>query len=205
MTLLTDSQKQQVASAVAEVEKTTDAELVTVLARRADNYLYIPTLWAAFIALITPLLLEISPFWLAWHEVMLAQWLVFFVFLLLFRIPPLLVRLIPRSVRYRRASNLAYRQFLENGLHHTQGETGVLIFISEAEQYVEILADRGISQHVSDEQWQGIVDALIARIKQKKTLEGILECIHAAGALLQKYAPATHARNELPDHLVVLD
>jgi putative membrane protein len=205
MTLLNEAQKKQVASAIAEVEKTTDAELVMVLARRADNYLYIPTLWAAFVALISPTIILFTPFWLTHHEVLLTQWVIFFICLLVFRIPPLMVRLVPKSVRYRRASNLAYRQFLENGLHHTQGETGVLIFVSEAEHYVEILADRGISQHVSDEQWQGMVDELISRIKQKQTLDGMIECISAAGALLRRYAPATHDKNELPDHLVILD
>ncbi len=205
MTLLTDAQRQQVSSAIAEVEKTTDAELVAVLARRADNYFYIPTLWAAFIALITPAVINLTPFWLSYHEVLLAQWLVFFVFAILLRIPPLMVWLIPKAVRYRRASNLAYRQFLENGLHHTQGETGVLIFVSEAEHYVEILADRGIDQHVSAEQWQSIVDDLIAQLKRGDTLEGMLECIEAAGALLRQYAPVTHDKNELPDHLVIID
>ena len=205
MTLLTDAQRQQVSSAIAEVEKTTDAELVAVLARRADNYFYIPTLWAAFIALITPAVINLTPFWLSYHEVLLAQWLVFFVFAFLLRIPPLMVWLIPKAVRYRRASNLAYRQFLENGLHHTQGETGVLIFVSEAEHYVEILADRGIDQYVSAEQWQSIVDDLIAQLKRGDTLEGMLECIEAAGALLRQYAPVTHDKNELPDHLVIID
>ena len=205
MTLLTDAQRQQVSSAIAEVEKTTDAELVAVLARRADNYFYIPTLWAAFIALITPAVINLTPFWLSYHEVLLAQWLVFFVFAILLRIPPLMVWLIPKAVRYRRASNLAYRQFLENGLHHTQGETGVLIFVSEAEHYVEILADRGIDQYVSAEQWQSIVDDLIAQLKRGDTLEGMLECIEAAGALLRQYAPVTHDKNELPDHLVIID
>ena len=205
MTLLNESQKQQVAAAIAEVEKTTDAELVMVLARRADNYFYIPTLWAAFVALVSPTVILFSPFWLTHHEVLLAQWVVFFICLLLFRIPPLMVRLVPKSVRYRRASNLAYRQFLENSLHHTRGETGVLIFVSEAEHYVEILADRGISQHVSDEQWQAMVDELVARIKRRQTLEGMVDCVAAAGALLRQHAPATHDKNELPDHLVVLD
>lgn len=205
MALLTEAQRQQVSSAIAEVEQTTDAEVVAVLARRADNYHYIPTLWAAFIALITPAIIGLTPFWLASHEVLLAQWLVFFAFAVLLRIPPLMVRLIPKTVRYRRASNLAYRQFLENGLHHTRGETGVLIFVSEAEHYVEILADRGIDQHVSAEQWQSLVDELIVKIKRGKTHEGMIECIQAAGELLRQYAPVTHDKNELPDHLVILE
>lgn len=38
MALLTEHEQRQVAEAIARVEKTTDAELVTVLAARADDY-----------------------------------------------------------------------------------------------------------------------------------------------------------------------
>ena len=204
MMLLTAEQQRKVSSAIADVEKHTDAELVTVLARRADNYHYIPTLWAAVIALITPAIISMTPFWLSGREMLLAQWIVFIPLALLLRIPPVMVRLIPRSVRYRRASNLARRQFLENKLHHTQGDTGILIFVSEAERYVEILADRGISQYVSDEEWKTIVNAFTAKVRAGRTLEGFLKCIEASGALLKEYAPATQDKNELPNRLIIL-
>ncbi len=204
MTLLTAEQQQQVSSAIADVEKHTDAEMVTVLARRADDYHYIPTLWAAIVALISPAIISLTPLWLSDREMLVVQWVVFIALALFLRIPPLMVRLIPKSVRYWRASNLARRQFLENNLHHTQGDTGVLIFVSEAERYVEILADRGISQHVSDEQWQIIVNSFTAKVKESRTLEGFLECIEASGSLLKQYAPATHDKNELPNRLIIL-
>ena len=54
MALLTEHEQRQVAEAIARVEKTTDAELVTVLAARADDYAYIPLLWASLIALVVP-------------------------------------------------------------------------------------------------------------------------------------------------------
>jgi putative membrane protein len=80
----------------------------------------------------------------------------------------------------------------------------VLIFVSEAERYVEILADRGISRHVPDDLWQAIVDGFTARVRQGRTLDGFLECVDACGALLSRHVPATHDRNELSDRLVVL-
>ena len=90
-------------------------------------------------------------------------------------------------------------------MHHTKGETGVLLFIAEAEHYVEIIADRGISQHVSNEQWQVVVDDLIASIQRKQTLLGLKSCISSCGELLQQYAPATTEKNELPNHLILLN
>lgn len=204
MTLFTETELKQVADAIEKVEQHTDAELVTVLARQADNYLYIPTLWAAVIALLIPLLLKLTPFWLSGDELLMLQWFNFIALALLFRVPGIMMSLVPKPVKHWRASNLARRQFLENNLHHTKGETGVLIFIAEAEHYVEIIADRGISQHVSDEQWQGIVNDLVGSIKRKQTLSGMLRCIDACGEKLKQHAPATASKNELPNHLVVL-
>ena len=204
MTLLKDNELKQVADAIEQIEKNTDAELVTVLARQADSYLYIPTLWAAVIALLIPLLVKLTPFWLSGDELLMLQWFNFVALALLFRVPAMMMFLVPKSVRHWRASNLARSQFLQNNLHHTKGETGVLIFIAEAEHYVEIIADRGISQHISNDQWQSMVDDLTAHIKRKATLQGMLKCIADCGEKLQQHAPATEAKNELPNYLIVL-
>ncbi len=205
MTLLNDAELETIANSIAEVERTTDAELVMVLARQADNYLYIPTLYAALVALLAPLVLKLTPLWLTAEDLLLMQWINFIVLAIVFRLPAVTMALVPKHIKYWRAANLARRQFLEQNLHHTKGETGVLIFIAEAEHYVEIIADRGISQHVSNPQWQGIVNELIDHIKQRQTLQGMIGCINAWGALLQQYAPATEQKNELPNHLVVLE
>lgn len=204
MTLLTESEQQQVAEAIRRIERETDAELVTVLAARADDYTYIPLLWASLIALLLPGALNFFGDWLGAPHLLLAQWLVFIFCGLLFRIPSITTRLIPRPVRLWRASNLARRQFLERNLHHTEAETGMLIFVSEAERYVEILVDRGISSRLDDTTWQSIIDTFTAQVKRGETLAGFLTCIETCGALLREHLPATHARNELPDRLVIL-
>lgn len=203
--LLTREEREQVAAAIAEVERHTDAELVTVLAARADDYRYIPLLWAALIALTVPLAGLMLPAWLGPGDIFALQWATFVVLALLFRLPPVMMRLVPKRVRCWRAANLARRQFLENNLHHTSGATGCLIFVAEAEHYVEIIVDRGISRHVNDDRWRSIVDAFTAKVKAGRTLEGFLDCIAECGEILRECAPATHERNELPNHLVVLE
>ena len=205
MALLTIEEKEKLRAAIASAEKLTDAELVTVLARQSDDYHYIPTLWAAIIALFSPGLIALTPFWLELWEIILGQFFVFMLLALLLRIPQIMFRLIPKTIRQRRASNMASRQFLENNLHHTANETGVLIFISEAEHYVEIIADRGISQHVENSKWQEIIDTFTRQVQKGQTLEGFLDCIAACSEILQKVAPVTAEKNELPNHLIVLD
>ena len=205
MALLDDEQITRVAQAIEEVERHTDAELVTVLARQADDYRYIPTLWAAMIALLSPGIVLLTPFWLDAADVLLIQLLVFFCFALVLRAPFLLRRIIPSSVQHWRAANLARRMFLENNLHHTAGETGVLIFVSEAEHYVEIIADRGINDLVAPDAWQSIVDDMLACLRQGEVEQAFLDAIQGCGELLHQHVPHTYEKNELPNHMIVLD
>ncbi len=204
MGIITEKDLAAVNDAIQAVEKNTDAELVAVLARQADDYRYIPTLWAALIALLVPGGVWFSGLWLETLDLLVLQLCVFVVLAFTLRIRVVLFRLVPRAVRVWRAENLARRQFLENNLHHTQFESGVLIFISEAERYVEIIADRGINKYVAQHQWQNIVNNLTAAIKRNDTQAGLVECIEACGKLLAEHVPATSEKNELPNHLVVI-
>ncbi|MGB1409837.1 TPM domain-containing protein, partial [Alloalcanivorax venustensis] len=137
--LLNEENQKRVARAIAAIERDTDAEVVTVLARQADDYRYIPMMWAALLSLLVPLALAFMPVGLDALETLLAQWTVLVVLAVLFRWPPLMMKLVPKRVKHWRAANLARRTFLDQGLHHTRGGHGVLIFVSEAEHYVEIL------------------------------------------------------------------
>ena len=80
----------------------------------------------------------------------------------------------------------------------------MLIFVSEAERYVEILVDQGIADVLDNTVWESIVSDFTAKVRQGDTRQGFLDCIDACGKLLKEHLPATHERNELPDHLVVL-
>ncbi|MEH6561052.1 MAG: TPM domain-containing protein [Marinobacter sp.] len=204
MTLLSKQEQEQVAAAISAVERETDAEVVTVLTAQADNYAYIPLLWAGLLALLVPGIVNYFTGWLAADMLLLGQWGVFIVLSLIFRVPSINRRLIPRSVGYWRASNLARRQFLEQSLHHTAGATGMLIFVSEAERYVEILVDQGISSQVDNEAWETIIEAFTGQVKQGNTLQGFVTCIEACGTHLKSKVPATRQKNELPNHLVIL-
>ena len=99
---------------------------------------------------------------------------------------------------------LVKQQFLAQGLHHTQAETGVLIFVSEAERYAEILADRGINSLVADGAWDEILQQLLAQIKANNTEAGLIDAISACGQLLAEQVPSTHDQDELPNHLIIL-
>ncbi|WP_231902477.1 TPM domain-containing protein [Microbulbifer thermotolerans] len=203
--ILNSDYRRKVAETIKEVESRTDAELVTVLAREADNYLYISTLWAAFLVLLLTPLLHLLPQWLSHQQIFTLQWILFITLAVLFRWRPLTMRLVPQKVKYWRAANLARRQFLEQELHSTEGRLGLLIFVAEAEHYVEILVDRGLAELINNEAWREIIENFIREIKRGKTGEAFIHCIEQCGELLQEAAPATAIKNELPNHLIILD
>ncbi|HEX8595997.1 MAG TPA: TPM domain-containing protein [Pseudomonas sp.] len=204
MALLNQDQQRQVAEAITRVEQRTNAELVTVLARQADDYTYVPLIWAGLVALLLPGLINYIPGWLSANELLLTQIVTFIVVVFICRLSPLTLYLVPASVRHWRAGNLARRQFLEQNLHKTVDGTGILIFVCEAERYVEILVDHGISSRLHNQTWQALIDVFTQQVRDGQTLQGFLDCIEGCGEVLAEHVPVTQIRNELPNRLVVL-
>ena len=81
----------------------------------------------------------------------------------------------------------------------------MLIFVSVAERYAEIVADAAIHQRVPQEEWQAIVDDLTHHIAQGEAGEGFVRAIHAVGEhLARHFTPGTRDPNALPNHLIIL-
>lgn len=203
MALVSVAEQRQIAALIAEIEQRTDAELVTVLAARSDDYREVPLLWAALGALAVPSLLLLAGAGPA--SLVGAQLVTFCVLALVLRLPALQHRLVPRAVRHWRAANMARRQFLEQGLHHTAGATGLLLFVSEAEHYVEILADRGIESRVPPGVWDEIVADFVRSVQAGDPLGGFDRALRRCGDLLAEAAPRTPGNtNELDDRLILI-
>src|SRR3546814_20132774 len=110
------------------------------------------------------------------------------------------MRLIPKATKLHRAARTAREQFLAQEVHHTKDRSGVLIFVSVAEHYVEILADQAINEKVAQEEWDSIVAAFVASVKQGRVAEGFEQAVDACGHLLaQPFPAAPGERNALPE------
>lgn len=205
MTVFNEHARQAVADAITRIERDTDAEVITVLARQADEYRWIGLFWAALAALMLPGLVIFFPAWFDVRTLLLLQWGVFVVLGVIFQLPAVTPRLVPKSLRYARAAALARSQFLEQNLHRTVAATGVLIFVAEAERYVEILTDHGVAEQIDDAAWSAIIERFTSRVAAGETEAGFVECVEACGARLAEAVPTTHERNELPNRLVVLE
>lgn len=205
MALLSDAEKIKVRDAIKAVELNTSGELVTVIAAESDDYLFIPTLWAALIALAVPGVVLLSTLWVDYARLYVTQAAVFFVFAALFRISQIKMRLVPKAIQRQRAARVALEQFFAQNLHHTIERTGVLIFVSVAENYVEIIADKGINDVVPKDTWEKVVADFVAAVKQERYAEGFITAVNQCGEVLQKHFPARRDNpDELPDHLIEL-
>ena len=203
MSFLNDNDKQRIAEAIEQAERNTRGEFVTVIAQAADDYLYIPTLWAALIALLVPGVVELSVWpWASAHSYEL-QVITFVVCALLFRWIPIKRLLIPKYVKHQRAHRLAQEQFFQQNLHHTKDRTGVLLFVSITEHYVEIIADKGINDVVHAGVWDDVVADFIHQVKAGQVTTGFLQAVKACGDMLAEHFPNTEEnRNELSNHLI---
>jgi putative membrane protein len=203
MAFLSGQERRDIAQAIAAVEARTRGELVTVVARAADDYLFFPMLWAALLALAIPGALMLGASAVAVQDVYEAQVIGFLLLALVFSLPPLKMRLVPRALKRGRAHRLAVEQFYAQNLHHTAERTGVLIFVSVAERYVEILADQGIHARVPAGAWDQVVADFTGAVKAGRVAEGFLQAVTACGERLIEHYPATPGdKNELPNRLI---
>jgi putative membrane protein len=114
--------------------------------------------------------------------------------------------LVPSSVKRERDHRRAVEQFLVQNLHTTAGRTGILIYVSVAERYAEIIADTGIDAKVEKGTWQAIVDDLTANISDGKAGDGFVHAVERSGDLLARhFPPGTRDPNELPNHLIIIE
>ena len=198
------SDEQRVAEAVRQAEAGTSAELVCVLAHSSSGYEFFPLVWAALAALATPWIL-IETTLLSVERIALAQLGVFVLVLLLLSIPPLRMRLVPRSLQRQRAHRAAAEQFLLRGLSHTKNRTGVLIFVSRAERYARVIADEGVASRVDPKRWQEAIDILLDDARRGRVADGFVAAVaHCGRVLAEHFPPGPDPVNELSDSLTVL-
>ncbi|MGH8320365.1 MAG: TPM domain-containing protein, partial [Gammaproteobacteria bacterium] len=158
MIKFSDTDRARITAAIHAAEKNTSGEFVAVVARISDHYIFLPLMWAAIAALILPGILYLLSTPLSWIHIYQIQLLLFIVLALLFLfVPELHLHLVPRHVKHSRASRLAKAEFYLQGAHMTREHSGVLLFVSLAEHYVEIVADKGIHEKLGEAHWQGII------------------------------------------------
>ncbi len=203
--MISEVNKLEIEKAIGEAEKSTSGEIVAVVARASGGYYYVPYLWGALVALIVPWPL-IYWTWMPVQEIYLIQLAVFASLAFVLHYEPLRFALVPRSVMRQRAHRRAMQQFVAQNIYTTPGHTGVLLFVSVAERYAEIVTDAGIHAKVPDTEWKDIIAKLTAEIGGGNACSGLVQAIRRVGEHLAAHFPApANKPNALPNHLVMLN
>src|SRR5690606_35111113 len=164
----------------------------------------IPLLWATLAGLVVPLPLIFGTT-LPTADIYLIQLVLFAVLAGLLSIPAVRPLVVPKRVRHGRAHRNAVDQFLAHNLHTTEARTGVLIFVSLAEHFAEIVADTGIAAKVPQAVWKETVDRLTGDIAAGRRHEGLIGAVERTGALLaEHFPPRAVPLDELGNDVVLL-
>lgn len=224
MAHLHESEHDRVTEAVAAAERGTDGEIVTVVARRSDEYHDVAAHWATAALLATIAALAICPNLSDWvHRLYAGHWgeapsarelftialvlstLAYLIAWLALRWRPLRLFLTPPPTKTRRVRRRAFQLFRTSAEARTRGHTGVLIYLSLDEHRAELIADAAIHAKVAPEVWGDAMAALLAGVRQGRIGEGMADAVGLVGQILAEYFPVSAGdTNELPDRLIEL-
>jgi len=202
--MISDTDRARIVAAIRAAEAKSTGEIFCVLARYSAQYSLVPVAWAAALALLVPLPLIYLTSWPA-SVIYLIQLVAFVAAAIVLSRPHLRFRIVPRRSRHDRAHSTAMRQFWAQGLHKTKARTGVLIFVSLAERYAEIVADAGINEKVTPDVWNDAVAALTSAVRHGRIADGFVAAIERCGAVLAQHFPRAAGSvnaDELPDTLI---
>lgn len=197
-------EKRRIEAAVTEAEQRTSGEIVPMVVEAAYDYPRAEIIGGGFFALAFASLFS----WWWWHA---SLWAFLPAFLLLYLPCKWLIRFTPALKRKLIAEEeidaeveeKALVSFVEQGLHHTRDNTGILILICLFEHRVEVLADRGINALMPKETWQEIVAIVTDGLRRGQACEALCRAIERCGEILAGHFPMREDdTDELPNLII---
>ncbi len=168
----------------------TSADFALVIVPASDRYTLYPFVWAAIIALSATGIVALLRPECTIRTGFIVDGAMFIALALLFDWRPLRMRLVPAEVKRRHARELAHREFAVRIVAPGTRRDGVMFFLSIAERYVEILADRDTHALAPAGTWNKIVADFLASVKAGRVADGVLNAVEACGAILEEHHPA---------------
>lgn len=200
--LLSPDEKKRVEAAVAQAEENTAGELAVVLTQRSDEYGFFRGLFAVVVS--TVALYELGHFVpqlpraVLWSLLPLSWGGLY----LLAGVSAVLRRLVPREHQVSAVAQRASSAFIDCGITETRDRSGVLLFLSESEHRVVIVADKGIHQRVESDEWEKDVATIVEGIKAGTTVDGLIQAIERIGGILaEAFPPRQDDKNELSNQV----
>jgi putative membrane protein len=202
---LDNAGRARIAAAVAEAETKTGVEIRLVLAHSSSHYGLFALIYPALAALVAGgIASAVEPDLPAWM-LFAGQALVFVVLAAALQWQPIRLALVPPTVKREAAWRHARLHYASIGLKQPHIKSALLIFCSEAERSVEILADDAIAELLPATVWVPVVQAFKRDFAQGKVADAFVEAAGACAAILAPaFPPVVGQPNEIADDLVEL-
>lgn len=211
----------EIKNAVIDAEKKTSGEIVLAMCSESSSYAF----WELLTAFATSVVLMCCIFplapqiysWLGKFIWSVQPWHLFstyfvitaiciFLLYFLFQIPLIDSFIIPQEAKNKSVTNKSLRYFTESNVYNTKNHSGILIFVSYFEKQVRIVADKGISEKISQDLWNLIADEMTENFSHGQVKNAFLCAVKKCGDLLAENFPAQNENpNELSDGLVILE
>lgn len=202
-----EDEKSKIKKAVQQLEQQTAGEVVPYFVKQSDSYHEASWLLALLFGLFpTLMLLAISVLEFPVDPVIILVVGSGFTAIGWFtpRFIPLVLRMAisPNTFDFR-VSQRAQQAFLAEEVFNTTDRIGVLIFISELERKVIVLADKGINAKVTPDAWKALVNQIVKGIKEGQKGDGIVAAIKECETILlaNGFTNRIKEANELSDEL----
>ena len=115
---------------------------------------------------------------------------------------PIGVVIVPTAVKRARATALARLEFADLVNNRTRRKDGVLLFLSVAEHYIEIIADDAVAAVIPEERWRRMIGQFTAKAKGAPVGECLNGLVRDCAALLAEHFPPRPGQaNELTDQV----
>ena len=209
-----DDDLQRIKSAVKEAEDKISGEIVPVIVERSGSYAiahYKASLVGGALFFALMIILDRYIIQDASHTLYYDPLFIFAVViagallgaLLAASSPPVKRWLVSRPYLDECCRQSAENAFLEEEIFNTRHRTGIMIFISFFEHEVIVMADRGISKVVEQQEWDNIVADLVRNIRAGNLVAGLEGGIKRCGEILLEkgFKKSDDDINELRDDL----
>lgn len=205
-----EEQKEQIKAAIIDLESHSSGEIVPYFAHKSDDYQEARWKSAVVLSVFGAMLLAIASYsWMLPFAVTPLEDAIYIAILMLigYFIPvlfPSMIRfLLNDDQLHSRVMNRALAIFLQEEVFSTRDRTGVLIYISELEHEVVVLADAGLNAKVSKEDWERVTQLVVDGIKNREVDKGLINAIQACKSLLLEngFTVRDDDTNELSDEL----
>ncbi len=189
MQKITNEQRANLKAALGAAEKRTSARIAVATVPISDHYKLYPLVYGGLVGVLV--LAVLAFFWpqMALRNAFLITIVTSGVVMFLLDFWPLRLAAVPRHAKLWECWELAHRAFASRVLAQNDRKTGILLFVSLGEHYVEVVTDRDVDRHIPQTTWDAIIKAFLAEAKQGRVGEALPKMVEAATQVLEPHYP----------------